>query len=315
MKSTKKQIAKSAVMLAFAGSLLAFGISSYAWFVNNQVSDGHGLSTKVDVDTDLVDIDFMLYKYDRDEKVGVGYKQSSTDFDLALNDFDNFIRDRNVNNNNIIRFHVTLPNSEGSTAEFRTVTVSSTVRATTEGETFDGAFGDSERRTYNDTVGYKYHNIDESADYTCNNISNIIYFKSFMYSYSTVDYTDKEHPVTTETKKVPSLNFDEYNPDDSEDNDKVYKDVTEHFATLETKFSFVQNGNKSAQIQFSMDQIPAKTSELIFFVEYNYNIDLIDSFLTNTEKISGAQDTEILASKIHFMKDIESIKISSSEVK
>lgn len=252
---------------------------------------------RVEVDTNLIDINFKLYKYDFDKKEGVEFVEGTTEFNLQLNDFDNFIRERNVNNNNIIRFNVALPHP--STSEgLRNLRVSSLLNPTTIGDNFYGGFTDSVSRTFIDEQGYKYHNASKDQNYICNNISNIIYFKGFVYSYVLDGVTHLYDDSIVIDESTPAT---------------TYRDATNEFIERTSEATFVSSGSKNNKLQFDLEQVDSRASSVVLYVEYNYNTDLVDSFLNNTE-IVGAQDIGMMSSRIAFQKDIQKITVSSEGI-
>lgn len=294
LKSLKAKLVSTCVTIGFIATLIGLSVSSYAWFSANKRPTATGMEMKVEVDTNLVDINFKLYKYDFDKKEGVEYIEGREGFNLQLNDFDNFIRERNVNNNNIIRFNVSLPNASSSEGK-RKIKVSATSLESVIGNNFDGGFTDGVARTYIDEEGYKYHNASKDKDYICNSISNIIYFKGFAYSYV----------LDGETYKVDNnITIDESTPA------TIYRDATNEFVKRAEEFSFINGSIKDNQLEFNLEEVNAKASSVVFYVEYNYKVDLIDTFLADTE-IVGSQDIGMMSNRINFMKDIEKISISS----
>lgn len=252
---------------------------------------------RVEVDTNLVDINFKLYKYDFDKKEGVEYVEGTESFNLQLNDFDNFIRERNVNNNNIIRFNVTLPHPSASEG-LRNFRVSASLNETVIGDPFNGGFTDTVSRTYRDTTGYWYNNAQKGKAYICNNISNIIYFKAFVYSYVLDGVTHLYDDSIVIDESTPAT---------------TYRDATSEFVERTAEATFVTDGSKSNSLQFDLEQVDSRASSVVLYVEYNYNTDLVDSFLANTE-IVGAQDIGMMSSRIAFQKDIQKITVSSEGI-
>lgn len=301
MKSLKAKIVSTSLTIAGIATLIGFSVSTLAWYTNNKVGEGDGLDVQINVDSELIYFDFKLYKYDQMTKEGVEYvERQDANFDLNLNKFDNFIRERNVNNNNIIRFHVTFTNYNVVDSEQKRITVNANIDSTKVGDPFDGAFTDSATRTYSDTLGYKYNktNGDITKEYICNNISNIIYFKGFMYSYiidGTTYYADD------------SISIDESTAD------STYKTATEAFKNFDEN-RFITGSSKSTSLRLDLDEINIKAEEAIFYIEYNYDTDLVDTFLNDTE-IVGSQDVTMMGSNIEFMKDIKEIIISTEEIK
>lgn len=301
MKSLKAKIVSTSISIAFAATLVGLGISSFAWYSENKDTAATGLNVSVNVDSNMVDFNFKLYKYDQDIKEGIEYNEGSTGFNLDLNDFDNFIRERNVYNNNVIRFHVYFPNYLATTGSARKVTIKANIEETTIGDRFDGGFTDTSTRTYADTLGYQYNKAvtGGSEKYICNNISNIIYFKGFMYSYKMEDETT--HYVD------PNITIDESTAD------STYKTATEAFQSFD-EHKFITGSVKDGSLELDLDEIDIKSTEAVFYIEYNYDIDLVDTFLNDTE-IVGSQDVSMMSSRITFMKDVKNINISAEEVK
>jgi len=298
MKSLKAKIVSTCISIGFVTTLIGLAVSSYAWYSANKQVTGTGMNLKVEVDTNLVDINFKLYKYNADTKEGTEYIEGKEGFDLKLNKYDNFIRERNTYNSNILRFNVSLPNAKGSEESYRKIAISARLNATVEGSDFNGGFKDEVKRTHVDTTGYQYKNAAKDKNYLCNNISNIIYFKGFAYSYV----------LNNQTYKVDDqISIDETTAT------SIYEDTTDVFAGITEKATFVTSSGKQNEIQFYLENINSKASSVVFYVEYNYNGSLIDSFLANTE-IVGSQDTSMMASTIEFQKDIDRIIISSQEV-
>lgn len=303
MKSLKAKIVSTACSIGFVATLIGLAVSSYAWFSANKVTTGKGMNLKTEIDTNLINLDFKLYKYDFDMKEGVEYIEGTESFKLDLNDFDNFIRERNVYNNNVIRFNAYIPAAEGAEGGKRKLSLVANVPETTIGEKFNGGFTDRVNRTYVDNSGYKYHNDNDSKDYTCNNISNIIYFKALPYSYKIGDSI---------TLWDENINF-EGTLENPATADQIYKGATVEFGKHEKKSSFISSGSKGNLLTLDIVELDARATNVVFYIEYNYNIELIDAFLQNTE-IVGAQDIGMMSSRIVFQKDIEKITIASQGV-
>ena len=303
MKSLKAKIISTACSIGFIATLMGLAVSSFAWFSANKKTIGKGMSLTTEIDTNLVSLDFKLYKYDFDAKEGKEYIEGTESFNLDLNDFDNFIRERNVYNNNVIRFNVTIPAAEAAQSGTRKLTLTANVPETTIGDNFSGGFTDGVSRTYIDDSGYKYHNASKGADYTCNNISNIIYFKGFPYSYTIGDET---------TLWDEEVNFEGTDASPATP-DAIYKGATEEFGKISEQASFISGGVKDNSLTFDIVEVDARATKVVFYIEYNYKINLVDAFLENTE-IVGAQDIGMMSSRIVFQKDIEKITIASQGV-
>lgn len=295
-KSLKAKIVSSAVTIGGIGAVIAFAVSSFSWFHVNKKVTSSGMKTQIFADINLVDFDFMLYKYDFDLKEGVGF--SEEDFDLGLNKFDNYIRERNINNNNIIRLNATLPHSKASGEGDREIFVNVNCSESEVGSNYDAHVTERTpvNRTHSDENGFKYD--ANSHTYYCNNTSNVIQFKCFVSEY-----------VVDGVKTVLTPELDETNAD------TTYKTATNIFKGMEdAEKSFIEDSVKDDNIVVSSNKIPSIVSNFVLYIEYNYNEALVDEFLRNTEFFSSSgQGTQILeGNMIGFNKDIEQIRISST---
>lgn len=292
-KSLKAKIVSSAVTICGIGAVIAFAVSSFSWFRINKNTTGDGMKIKVFADVDLVDFDYTLYKYDFDLKEGVAFTEENVN--LSLNKYDNYIRERNINNNNIIRLEVSLPFSKAAAEGDRDIYVSINCSKSEVGSYYDAHMDDTRTRTHDDANGFKYDS--DGHTYYCNNISNVIQFKCFVSEYTTIDGVRKV--------KEPTL--------DETTDDTTYKTATNIFDSMkDSEKCFIDDSEKDDSIVVSSSNIPSTASNLVFYVEYNYNEDLVDEFLENTEFFSGQGTSIFDGSIIKFNKDVEVIRISSS---
>lgn len=270
----------------------------YAWFSNEAKNKTQSQQIKVKANPDLVDLSFSVYKYDQESKQGIKYSEDESGYiNLSLNKFDNFIRERNINNNNVMRFELSFPNKyqEGIN---RDLIFSITCDTSTQGEIFDPGISDSKRRTHDDEKGYKYTTSGDEAGvhHICNNISNVLYFKVLPYTYK----------INGETYKFdPSINIDETN------DSNTYFDSTNYFGTVEEKSCFVNSGDKEVQIDIDIDDIAGNADSIILYVEYNYDTTLIDEFLYKNEFKESTTTSEFFGANIDFFKDVLIFELTS----
>lgn len=271
--------------------------------------EAKGMKATIAIDEQIMNMTFNLYKYDADKKQGIRYANATIErdgekvTDLSLNQFDNFIRERNAHNNNILRFNIEFPQE---LANPRLLTTLIKSKPTVIDEEFDAGVEENPEKTrlYDDTCGYKY--TTDSSTYICNNISNVISFKIYPYGYY-------------EGGTLVRFNTDAaYTIDESSDS-STYETATDVFTKISESYDFVkQSGSVYTkpypQLEFTTAPFSSTVTTIIVYMEYNYKTELIDSFLEGTEFISGT-GTEALDKgvNINFVPDIDGIKFEVSE--
>lgn len=279
--------------------LMSIFTFSVAWFSNNKTVKTNGMITKVKVDPCLLSIDYELYKYDRDIKSGVKYIQNSENIDLSLNQFDNFIRERNANNNNILKFTVSFL---GTSEYTRSLSLDIKCLESVIGEEFDNGYETtSVERTHLDAKGYQYKTGSSDSKYICNNISNVISFKILPYSYTIEDVENKFDIAS------------EITIDESTDA-LIYSSATTAFKALESIQFASETDKTNTNLNYEIHNIPAGVSKVIYYVEYNYDTDLIDAFLSPNEIITNSGiDMLDTNATISFLEDIEYFEFKTEE--
>lgn len=279
-------------------SLLTCFTGVYAWFSNQPKNKAQSDQIKVKANPDLIDLNFSVYRYDQESKQGIKYNEDESGYiDLSLNKFDNFIRERNINNNNVMRFELSFPNKYQDGVK-RDLVFSITCSTSETGTIFDPGITDSKKRTHDDGKGYKYTTEGDEAGlhHVCNNISNVLYFKVLPYTYK----------INGETFKFDSsINIDETN------DSNTYFDSTNYFGTIETKSCFVNSGDKKTQIDIDIDDIAGNADSIILYVEYNYDNGLIDEFLDKNEFKKSTTTSEFFGVNIDFYKDVLIFELTS----
>lgn len=288
-KSLKVICATSAVIF----SLFTCFTGVFAWFYTNAQSKTQSGQIEVKANPNLIDLSFTVYKYDAESKQGKKYVEGDPDFDLSLNKFDNFIRERNVNSNNVMRFVLSFPNRFSEQTK-RDVFFSITCDSSETGTTFDPGIIDTKERKHKDNNGYKY--TCESVDYVCNNISNVVYFKVLPYTYTINGVSHKFDE---------SINIDETN------DSNTYFDATNYFQTQSTKSMFVNNGTKATEIDIDIEAIVGNADNIVLYVEYNYDTNLIDEFLKPNEFCEKTTTSEFFGVNIDFFKDVLVFELTS----
>lgn len=86
MKSLKGKIISSAVSIAAIVTLIAFGISSSAWFSSNRVTTANGISMKTIGEDIEVDSSYVIYSY-KDPKRSVGSTTNGVNVELGKYSF------------------------------------------------------------------------------------------------------------------------------------------------------------------------------------------------------------------------------------
>lgn len=296
-KKTSKIIAATSMVIF---SLFTCFTGVYAWFNVATHQELENTGAQVVVDSNAIDFSYRLYKYNSDKKQGEATDGSST-LDLNLNKFDNLIRSRNINNNNILRFDVRFAiHNEEDAGKNRNLNLNINCEHTTEGQAFDSGVTDSSTRRCIDTNGFKYSKTSGGVtkDYVCNNMSNIIYFKAFPYSYT----------IGNVVTKCDSTLFTEGS------DDEIYTRATEKFQSV-NPVSFVNNdgSKKTSIINLNLNNynIPKNASNFVFYLEYSYNQTLVDNvFLENNEFGLKKNTSAGNIPEVSFAKDITSLVIN-----
>lgn len=278
-------------------SLLTLFTAAFAWFQLKSDEDLAQTVFKINSSSDLVSFNYDVYRYNFSTKQGYKTKGSS-ETDLSLNKYDSFIRERNANNNNILRFDITFGGINESSKFSRNISVLVNSLETAVGSSFNGG-------TSADKTGYKYNKNAET--YICNNISNIIQFKSFVYSYT---YLDGNTPVNKKLVTDSKYAFDETSEA------SIYAGAANYFKILSPK-TFVANSSKVTTIEVGEQLSNAgQITSLVFYVEYNYNEELVQDFFENNEFFDNEslQEFDPDGKTIEFNSDILTITVKSETI-
>lgn len=272
-------------------SLAVAFVGTVAWFTTSTDNKTKQAEMKLVWDADDSGITADLYKYDVNAKEVV-QTHVSDDTDLSLDKFDTFIRSNNPKKNNILRISATFSAINDDIRFSRDVTIRAAVKETV----VDSDFNDGGK--LKDTLGYHY--TKSGKDYVCNNISNVIDFKMFIYSYTQGGVTQKV------------LGAKDFNEDSKE---SIYENASEVFKSISDSSTFVLNSLKENDLELtqSLDNV-GQITNMVIYVEYSYNENLMDAFFANNEFISESQASTFDPKKgidIEFNKDIKYIEVSS----
>ena len=168
---------------------------------------------------------------------------------------------------------------------------------------------DDKQRKHSDIVGYKY--TCEGETYICNNISNVVEFKFFIYSYTdsegvTHAYDEDLLPLGSITESDDNLTYTQVSD--------IFNNKTGEFDDYSKPITFFDDATKqkSKSDFIEVNDLDPTTRSLVLYVQYNYNESLIQSFLQDTELIEN--DNSALAARVTFLKDIEIIAFTTDEV-
>lgn len=272
-------------------SLTVAFVGTVAWFTTANSKKTEEALMKLSWDADAIDVTAELYRYDVNDRE-VKKIDVTKDTDLSLDSFDTFIRSNNAKKNNILKINGTFAAINDAIGFSRDIGFRAIINDTVVDDKFN------EGGTYKDTVGYWYKK--SSKDYICNNISNVIDFKMFIYSIT-------QNKITT--KLLGDKDFDATTKED------IYNSASEVFASMGDSSTFVINSlkNNSLSIQNTFDNVGQATN-MVMYIQYEYNANLIDAFFAHNEFVTATEASTFNPEKgisVDFNKDIKYIEITS----
>lgn len=307
MKNTKsfKTICAFSIV---AFSLISCVVGVFAWFsgIRNRDSESSNLTI---LNPQSLNLSYDLYYCHTTTKKVVKQSSNDDDFDLSLQTYSTSVSQTNEPFNNILRIVVDFGGTSQSGTKDLSLSIKSTERE--EGSLYDiGPEGAT--RTHVDTAGYKFHykkTGEKEANFICDYISNLIQFKGFLYSYNIGDtkyLPSPERPCLVDTDKTIDYTSDE----------TLFDSAESIFDDLEDFESFVSGASKSSSIDVDYTLIPAEASKVEFFIEYNYNDNLLNDYFNSCEylrnrEFGGTFDPTKASLNVKFVKDLVSIELNT----
>ena len=163
----KKVLSVAAGLASIVFTIVSVCTATYAWFAMNNTVSATGMSVRCKESDAPINLTYDVLKFNDDTKLGVSFGQTPTAIELP--EYDSYISKKNEYANVILRFEATF--SEGL--------------ATTDYVAFDIDCSAELFRTFNDTT------------YIDDQTSNVIQFKSVIYSYTFVDETTPPSEILT----------------------------------------------------------------------------------------------------------------------
>lgn len=277
----------------------------FAWFTTKSKVDSNSTAFTVEKAGEF-NFTYKLYYYDNKTKSVVCKDESSSTMDLSLQSFDTSVSETNDTFNNILRFDVDFTGKD--TSKTRKMTTKVKCAATTVGSNYSPLQGETATRTFADKVGFKFNysktesGTTTTGNYICDNISNIIQFKGFAYSY-------KIGSTVTKIDSTKTIDFTS--------NTTVYNTAKNIFNSMSSVSKFVSSTtSKNGEITFDFTGIPGGAESVEYYLEYNYNTDLLNQYIKNNEYLKNREfsedfDPTEIDLNVTFLKDITELKLST----
>ncbi|NLV28825.1 MAG: hypothetical protein GXY57_01500 [Erysipelotrichaceae bacterium] len=206
----KKVLSIAAGLVSIVFTIVSLCTATVAWFsINNEVS-ASGMSVRCKESDAPINLTYDVLKFNDDTKLGESYGQTPSAIELP--EYDSYISKKNEYANVILRLEATF--SEGL--------------ATTDYVAFDIDCAAELFKTFNETT------------YIDDQTSNVIQFKSVIYSYTFVDET------TPPSEIVTASITDSFSETPAVNNDARYKSATTYFESLYTSTVYVSPDEKNS---------------------------------------------------------------------
>lgn len=247
----KKVLSIAAGLVSIVFTIVSLCTATVAWFsINNEVS-ASGMSVRCKESDAPINLTYDVLKFNDDTKLGESYGQTPSAIELP--EYDSYISKKNEYANVILRLEATF--SEGL--------------ATTDYVAFDIDCAAELFKTFNETT------------YIDDQTSNVIQFKSVIYSYTFVDETTPPSEIVTASitdtfSETPAVN-----------NDARYKSATTYFESLYTSTVYVSPDERNSskitdKIVTLMPEIGPRSSvieSIVLYLELSYNFGLADNYI------------------------------------
>lgn len=247
----KKVLSVAAGLASIVFTIVSVCTATYAWFATNNTVSASGMSVRCKDNDAPINLTYDVLKFNDDTKLGESYGQTPAAIELP--EYDSYISKKNEYANVILRLEATF--TEGL--------------ATTDYVAFDIDCSAELFKTFNETT------------YIDDQTSNVIQFKSVIYSYTFVDETTPPSEIVTASitdtfSETPAVN-----------NDARYKSATTYFDSLYTSTVYVSPAERSSskitdKIVTLMPEIGARSSmieSIVLYLELSYNFGLVDNYV------------------------------------
>jgi len=256
----KKVLSVAAGLASIVFTIVSVCTATVAWFsVNEQVS-ATGMNIRCADVSSPINLTYDVLKFDDDTKLGVSYGQTPAAIELP--EYDSYISKKNEYANVVLRLEATF--TEGL--------------STTDYVAFDI-----------DCSADLFKTISEST-YIDDQTSNVIQFKSVVYSYTFVDETTPPSEVVTASitdvfSETPAVN-----------NDARYKSATTYFDSLYSSTVYVSPAERSSSklTDKTVTLIPeigtrlSVIESIVIYLELSYNFGLVDNYIDTRFNSGGS---------------------------
>ena len=286
----KKVLSLAAAIANLSFSIAVTGVATYAWYTGNVISRINANETTTNITSESsIKLNYDIYKYNYDAKAGT--IRAKTDF--VLPEYDDYITDKNIYANIILRAEVEFSYTLDTSAQALIIDITKLTNDFKISKTSGG-------NTYNNVIN--------------NKTSNVIQFKSAVYSYTTTSNPSTPTIVTSAIKEAnDDYNSDGHN-DYKNDDDAVYSSASNFFRDSGTSNSFVTITNNEAIRAYDnkLVVIPnlsgaGTVTNAVIYIECSYKDSLVDKYIES-------QPAALLDDSYDLDGDISSISFDLGSV-
>lgn len=286
----KKALSLAAAIANLSFSVIVTGVATYAWYAGNVTSHVNVNEASIAINSESsIKLNYDIYKYSDDEKAG----KKKTHDDFFLPEYDDYITDRNIYSNVIVRAEVNFSFTLDTSKQALVINIEKLLN--------------DFKITKTDTHGTTYENVIN------NKTSNVIQFKSAIYSYTTTSNPSTPTTVTPAIKEVNG-DYDSSGANDYKTNDDaVYTSASTYFRTSGTSNSFVTVSNNEAIRVYDSKLVvipnlsgTGTLSKAVVYIECSYRDDLVDKYI-------ASQPATLLDTSYKLDGDISSISFDLAD--
>ena len=286
----KKVLSLAAAIANLSFSVIVTGVATYAWYTTNVVSRLNVSETTTSITSkENINLNYDIYKYNYDAKAGT--KRAKTDF--VLPEYDDYIVDKNVYANIILRADVEFSYNLDTSSQALVINIEKLINDFKISKSSGG-------NTYNNVIN--------------NKTSNVIQFKTVVYSYTTTSNPSTPTIVTSAIKEengdYDSSGANDYKTDD----DAVYSSASAYFKTGGTSNSFVTIYNNEATRVYDTNLVVIPNlsgtgvlTNAVIYIECSYQDSLVDKYIES-------QPAVLLDDSYDLDGDISSITFDLADV-